>query len=158
MERGFADIFAERGIMRVQHSKLEEAFLDDHRHLTRGLTDVLDALKAEEDARAIEAADRLDRTVGPHMEFEERVFYPELAKIMGREYVRPLYGEHGVGRRAISRMLEHLLEGQPETEPEADLSEAEESRLFDRLVELRERRVRWTDREASEAREASPQG
>ena len=53
---------------------LREAFLDDHKHLTRGLTRTLEALRKGDDARAIQVADTMDRAGGPNMAFEETAF------------------------------------------------------------------------------------
>lgn len=66
---------------------LREAFLEDHKHLTRGLTRTLEALRDGDDASAIRLADTMDQAVGPHMAFEEEVFYPKLAGILVEGFV-----------------------------------------------------------------------
>ncbi len=150
---------------------LREAFLEDHKHLTRGLTRTLEALRDGDDASAIQLADTMDRAVGPHMAFEEDVFYPKLAGMLGESFVEHLEEEHEIGQRAVKTLLSHTPE-EPLTEEERmeliesldtmldhavgcgtllshldGLEEAGKKRLLDRLLKLRRRGVRWTELE-----------
>ena len=84
---------------------LHDAFLEDHRALIQGLVRVRDALRAGDGERASAEADALDRVAGPHMAFEERVFYPFLAKRLGVEFVAELFEEHRAGQEAIRRLV-----------------------------------------------------
>ena len=86
---------------------LAAAFTEDHRHFTRGLSRLLKALEDDDLAAAVELADDLDRVVGPHIEFEEEVFYPEVARARGGDYVRQLYLEHRIGQNALRALLAH---------------------------------------------------
>ena len=148
---------------------LREAFLEDHKQLTRGLTRTIEALRNGDDATATQVADTMDRTVGPHMEFEETVFYPELAKILGEPFVEHLEIEHDIGKQAVQTILGHA-EGEPFDAEERKvmiaslgtmldhamgcgtllshldgLEEARKKKLLDRLLELRQRGLRWTE-------------
>lgn len=150
-------------------SSLERAFVEDHKHLTRGFAEILEALETNDWPRASRAADEIDRLVGAHIEFEERFLYPEVGKVRGEAYATCLYDEHDVALDAI-RALESC-------DPEAGLSSEEKARvaraartgldhaihcgtllshlttlepsrqsaLEDELLELRRRGRRWTD-------------
>jgi hypothetical protein len=84
---------------------LSEAFLEDHRHLTQGLSGILQALQADNLEEAIRMAEELDRVAGPHMEFEEEVLYPEVGKSRGPDYVSRLYREHQVALTAVKALI-----------------------------------------------------
>ena len=152
-------------------SALREAFLEDHRHLTKGLTRTLEALRDGDDATAVQIVDTMDRAVGPHMEFEETVFYPEVAGVLGEHFVEHLEIEHDIGKRAVQTILGHA-EGEPFAGEEREvviaslgtmldhavgcgtllshldgLNEARKNELLERLLELRERGLRWTELE-----------
>ena len=83
--------------MTNQSPTLRDAFLEDHRSLTTGLSNLLQALEDGDLREATRMADDLDQVAGPHMTFEEEVFYPELARILGPEFIERLYGEHEAG-------------------------------------------------------------
>ena len=105
-------------------ASLAAAFTADHRHFTRGLSRLLKALESDDLATAVELAEELDHAVGPHIEFEEEVFYPEVARAMGHEYVRELYLEHQVGQSALRALLSRR---------DAALSPGERDELIARL-------------------------
>jgi hypothetical protein len=88
-------------------SRLRDAFLEDHRVLTRGLKGLKRAVEEGELGRAARLADELDRAAGPHIEFEERAFYPELRRTFGNDFVDQLYREHGAGQRALRMLQAH---------------------------------------------------
>jgi hypothetical protein len=148
---------------------LQEAFLEDHRHLTRGLGGILGALERGDDAAARREADVLDRNVGPHMAFEEQVFYPELSRILGVEHVAHLYEDHDAGKQAVQKLLEGAGTGALSEIERAELlsdlqgmlEHAEGcgtllshleglaperlERLMAALLELRSQGIRWTE-------------
>ena len=148
---------------------LRDAFLEDHRHLTGGLSRALEALRRDDDAGAIREADLMDRTVGPHMAFEERVLYPLLAGLIGEQYVLRLLQEHGVGKQAVQRLLDQGPGVPLKPEERASLIESldlmldhavgcgtllshldglheeRRKRLLDQLLALRRGEVRWTE-------------
>lgn len=97
-------------------TELQEAFLEDHRRLIRGLEEILDALQAADESGAAKAAARLDDEAGPHMEFEEEVFYPRLASIHGQGFVDRLIEEHEAGHTALELLIS--LEPGQELSPE----------------------------------------
>jgi len=92
--------------MTVKHTPLTDAFLADHRHLTRGFSALIEALERDDLAEAKRIADELDRLAGPHIEFEELVYYPAVERSLGRDNVDKLYHEHQVGLGAIRSLLE----------------------------------------------------
>ena len=92
--------------MKRENNPLHEAFLEDHRQLTRGLARIRQALLDGDVGGAARMAEALDHQVGPHMEFEETVFYPELRKKLGSEFVDQLYHEHDIGRSALEALIE----------------------------------------------------
>ena len=67
-------------------SSLKDAFIEDHQTLTRGLSHLLKLVQEEDYDEASRVARELDKAVGPHIEFEEKSFYPEVRKTRGREY------------------------------------------------------------------------
>jgi hypothetical protein len=91
--------------MTVPQTTLERAFLEDHRCLTRGFSDLLDALRADDPVESARIADEIDRIAGPHIEFEETVYYPAVSRRIGRENTSQLYDEHHIGLRAVRTLL-----------------------------------------------------
>lgn len=91
--------------MSSRNFPLGDCFTEDHRHMTRGFWKLRNALEAGNLEKAIDLAKVIDRKVGPHIEFEEAVFYPELRKVFGDEFVDRLYREHAVGRAVILELL-----------------------------------------------------
>ena len=158
----------------MKASELEAAFREDHQQLMRGLRAVLRALEARDDASAVRLARELDRAAGPHMAFEEEVFYPRVAESRGQDFVDGLVSEHAVGQRAISVLAESGVEASMTEAQRAQLiedlelalshalscgtllseireSEPERERQeLERLRELRERGQRWSERAYSE--------
>ena len=84
---------------------LSEAFVEDHRHLTQGLSDILQALRDDNLEEAVRMAEDLDQVAGPHMEFEEEILYPEVRKSRGSDYVSRLYREHQVALEAVKALI-----------------------------------------------------
>jgi hypothetical protein len=84
---------------------LRDAFIEDHRTLTDGLTRILEALRANDLATAASVARQVDVAAGPHIDFEENVYYPQLAADMGDEHVEQLHHEHDVGLHAIRSLI-----------------------------------------------------
>lgn len=102
-------------------SSLEDAFIEDHRTLTRGLSRILKLVEQQQYDEASAVAKEIDRAAGPHIEFEEKSFYPEVSKTRGREYVENLYDEHRSGLQAI-RILSMLEPGEvPDAEERSRL-------------------------------------
>lgn len=148
---------------------LHDAFLEDHQALTRGLSTVRDALRSGDVTEAARLATALDQRAGPHMQFEEQVFYPLLEPMLGSEFIEQLYAEHAAGQHAI-RELSRITSGTVLT-PDArkalthdldvaldhalscgtllsrldTLDEAERERLLSTLMSLRDEHRKWTD-------------
>ncbi len=152
-------------------TKLAQMFLDEHQHLTRGLYEIHQALKKNDLQTAAHQAEVMDCLVGAHMEFEEEVFYPELATRLGDEFVSRLYDEHDEGQLAVKTLLSGRvaelddegrtrLLGQVEIALDhaiscgtllshiGDLDPAEEERVLERWQEIRARSPRWSEQAA----------
>lgn len=148
-------------------SKLELAFLEDHRHLLKGLRAMGNALEAGDVERARSEAREVDRLVGPHMRFEEEEFYPTLREVLGDDYVDRLYDEHSEGQNAVRLLVgseepldaaeRERLKGQIQTTLDHAVScgtllshldaldDSRQEKLLDRLLELRERQQLWSE-------------
>jgi hypothetical protein len=109
-------------------STLRDAFLEDHQHLTRGFSDLIAAVRGDDPEDAGKIADELDRAAGPHIEFEETVYYPALVPALGADAVRRFYHEHAAGLRVIVAVLERdASKPFAEEEREALLADAREA-------------------------------
>jgi hypothetical protein len=84
---------------------LKEAFIRDHRIMTRGFWRLRQALDKGDWPEARSVAEQIDHEVGPHIEFEEQVYYPLLKPIIGAHTVEQFYQEHRTGRRLIEDIL-----------------------------------------------------
>ena len=104
-----------------QSISLENAFLEDHRKMMRLMLQLLQALQAGESRLAVETAERLDRQAGPHIEFEEAVLYPLVARAEGQAFAERLYSEHQVVLRAIKRLLIRGEDRPLDSEAQSDL-------------------------------------
>lgn len=152
----------------MSSSRLEQAFLDDHRHLTRGFQALIEAVEQKDVARSKKTADELDRIAGPHIEFEERLLYPRVQQARGSEFSTRLLQEHQVARSAIlflkthddtplstedrARVLEQLRVGLDHAvscgtllSHLSVLSDSEQAELLQRLEELKAQDLRWTE-------------
>jgi hypothetical protein len=89
----------------MQSNELRDAFIEDHQKMTKGLTELIRLVEADEMDRAARKARELDAVIGPHIEFEERRFYPQVQKSRGEDYVRNLYDEHQAGAEAIRALI-----------------------------------------------------
>ncbi len=148
---------------------LHDAFVDDHQRLIRGLGEIRRALHGRETSRAVRLARTLDQDVGPHVEFEESVFYPRLRPLLGAAFIDQLYAEHQVGQDTIRHLLKLDPEGEL-TQRECDaliakidsvlehalscgtllshldaLDAGQRETLLETLLTIRERRRKWTD-------------
>lgn len=141
--------------------------------LGRGFHQLSQCLRGNDPAGARQAAERIDAAAGAHIAFEERHFYPALARILGAPEVRRMYLEHGKGLAAVrallardpwaplpederrrlmdlSRAMEaHIAECGEMFQAMGRLPEAEQAALYRQLTVWRERRPRWTGLPAS---------
>ncbi len=154
--------------MHEHSSSLRDAFVEDHRHLTRGLNRLLKALRGGEMGEAKRIAAELDRVAGPHVQFEEEVLYPEISRTRGSEFTGKLYDEHSQALRAIRTLLKANGESLPEAARRQLIADAQtgldhavscgtllshvttlpeplQDRLLGRLLELRREGRRWSE-------------
>lgn len=145
--------------------ELEKAFVEDHQILTRGLVAIRDALQNGELEQARELAAKLDQEAGPHIRFEEELFYPRLVEALGRDFVDRLYAEHGEGAAAlralragdgtplqrilewIEHALDHVTSCGTLLSHLGVLPEDEQEQLLAELVALRGSPTRWSAQE-----------
>lgn len=92
--------------MSRDYNPLGKAFTEDHRHLTRGFWKLKKVLEAGDMKQAREIARDIDECVGPHIEFEETLFYPALRQVLGDQFVDQLYREHTIGKGVIMEIIE----------------------------------------------------
>ncbi|HUG90390.1 MAG TPA: hemerythrin domain-containing protein [Planctomycetaceae bacterium] len=90
--------------MTAERTPLAEAFVIDHREITRGLARLSQAVRDGDFTASRELALDVDRLAGPHILFEEQVLYPQIARLLGRDYAVQLYGEHEAGRSALEQL------------------------------------------------------
>lgn len=91
--------------MDMRHTSLRAAFLQDHRKMTKGFYRLGQKLEAGDWTEARRIALAIDRDVGPHIEFEETVYYPRLVPVVGAANVDMMYAEHGIGLRLIQDLM-----------------------------------------------------
>jgi hypothetical protein len=163
-----------------ESSSLRNEFLSDHRRLTQGLARIQQALQANNLALARRVAHEVDRLAGPHVEFEEQVLYPELARVFGRHFVQQLHHEHEVGKQALRALVTQgeadLLDSSERAEILREvgaamehafscgtllshvdaLEPADQARMLAQLDEIRTRGRRWTNLPATPTPESSP--
>lgn len=84
---------------------LRLAFLEDHRRMTQGFWRLRRALETVAWDAARELAAEIDRKVGPHMEFEETIYYPMLTAILGEAAIARMCDEHDTGLSVIEDIL-----------------------------------------------------
>jgi len=94
-----------------EETPLARAFTLDHQHLSGRLARLALAVGDNDPAAARAIADELDRTAGGHMEFEEQVLYPQVARVFSSEYAAQLHAEHRVGQ-AVVRRIQELSQGE----------------------------------------------
>ncbi len=91
----------------MSNSRLEQEFLNDHRHLTQGLQSLIDAIEQNDVAQSQEIAHELNIVAGPHIEFEEHLLYPRVRQARGTEFSARLLQEHQVARSALLFLESH---------------------------------------------------
>ena len=149
-------------------TKLEQQFVDDHRHLTQGFQSLIESVEKNDTARCRRDADELDRVAGPHIKFEELVLYPKVRQDRGNEMASRLLREHQVGRSAIAfleshtgdslspvdraRVLEQLRVGLDHAVTCGTLlshltvvSKPEQTEMLNQLQEIKKQQTRWTE-------------
>lgn len=165
------------GDPRPPASLLRDAFISDHQAMIRGFRDLRDALERHDDSAAAAIADRLDRSAGAHIEFEERDYYPVLREWLGRDRVEEMYDEHGTGFAAILALafrpasmgvssgerarlmenvdvaLDHAVACGAALAYLDELDEPRQQKLLDALYAARERGHRWSELERYAARD-----
>ncbi|MCA9193533.1 MAG: hemerythrin domain-containing protein [Planctomycetales bacterium] len=146
--------------------ELTQEFVSDHRKMTRGYRDVKAAVEAGDFLLAKRLVEELDHHCGPHIEFEERFFYPVVRQRQGSDYAEKLTLEHDAvlaaireilaaenmsgSQRAdwISKMdegLSHAATCGTLLSHLTTLSDSDQRSLLKKLKELRDNGHRWTE-------------
>ena len=71
-----------------------DGFRDEHRLGRDTFLQIGKALRSRDQARIGELMDRANASIGPHMQYEEQVMYPELSVLFGDEYVERMLADH----------------------------------------------------------------
>jgi len=152
----------------MARSELEREFIEDHQKLTSAFQQVIDAVELNDPKRMCESAESLNRVAGPHMEFEERILYPQVGEDRGDGFEQKLLQEHQVARSAIlsltdredvplatadrARIMEQLRIGLDHAISCGALlshitvsSEERQQVMLQELRELRRKGIRWTE-------------
>ena len=159
---------------KIEETKeIRDAFLRDHRLLTRGFSQMVTALRDGDLGRAAEIADELDRSAGAHVAFEEELLYPLVEQARGQEYTSRLYREHEVALQTVRSLLSYAEDPSPRLDIDQLLNGARtavvhavscgsllshltslpregQQRMLQRLRELEEQSPRWTDLQAAD--------
>jgi hypothetical protein len=156
--------------MPTSRSPLAKAFLEDHRKMTRQMARLRDALRRDDLTAAVRLADELDQVAGPHIEFEETIYYPVLIEPLGKTFVKQLYREHDQGLKAVKALTRRKPNGKPFSPSErqrlleqvqtalehagtcgtlvsylASVDEKQQSTLLEQLEKTRSQQRRWTE-------------
>ena len=105
-------------------TELVNTFVEEHQVLMRGLATVLQKVKAGKMAEARTLADKLDQEVGPHIQFEEEVLYPQVGRVRGEVFEQKLRDEHMIVEQAIKQLIAADRSDQNLSELRAELVEA----------------------------------
>lgn len=109
--------------------QLKKSFTDDHQAMIRGYRSLLGALNDGDFAAASRLSVQLDRSAGPHIEFEEQYLYPAVKASRGTAYVSKLYQEHRQVLAAITELRKLTAESIPSDEELAAWKQSLESGL-----------------------------
>jgi hypothetical protein len=154
--------------MDTHRKSLQDAFIEDHRKMTMGFYRLRQSLEDADWPEARRLAEKIDRDVGSHIEFEETLYYPRLKPVIGAENISRMYEEHQIGLGLI-RDIDALGPDEPENEVCSrladrcremlehaqscgtlishltDLPQEEQAELLAELQEIRGRGTRWTE-------------
>lgn len=87
-----------------------QEFTDGFRNEHRGGRDTFlaigQALRARDTARIGELMGQANTLIGPHMQYEEEVMYPELAVLFGDEYVERMLADHDRAFTVAATLME----------------------------------------------------
>jgi hypothetical protein len=96
-----------------------EGFRDEHRAGRDTFLEIGRALRERDTARIAELMGNANAIIGPHMQYEEQVMYPELAVLFGDEYVERMLSDHDRAFVVASTLME--IASKPEiTEADVD--------------------------------------
>ena len=108
----------------MARTALEQEFIEDHQILTSGFQQVIDAVEMNDPKRMRASAESLDKSAGPHMQFEEQVLYPQVGQNRGDGFEQSLLREHQVARSAILFLTDH---------DDSPLAAADRARVLEQL-------------------------
>jgi Hemerythrin HHE cation binding domain len=83
-----------------------DGFRNEHRAGRDTFLAIGQALRARDTARIGELMGRANTLIGPHMQYEEEVMYPELAVLFGEEYVARMLADHDRAFTVAATLME----------------------------------------------------
>jgi len=87
-------------------AEFTEGFRNEHRAGRDAFLGIGEALRARDTARIGELMGRANELIGPHMQYEELVMYPELSVLFGREYVERMLSDHDRAFTVAATLME----------------------------------------------------
>jgi len=132
--------------------KLFNAFKADHALLGSGFYTLATCLRNKNISDAKSVATKINIDAGPHIAFEEEVFYPILKRFIKPQELDKMYSEHQLGRALLEKVLSidesaHLKESiQKELLAEIDVIETHISQcgeLFSMMKNLNEGEMQY---------------
>jgi len=86
-------------------NKLFNAFKADHALLGSGFYTLATCLHNKNISDAKSVATKINIDAGPHIAFEEEVFYPTLKRFIKQQELDEMYSEHKLGRALLEKVL-----------------------------------------------------
>jgi len=86
-------------------NQLSQAFKADHALLGSNFYTLATSLRNKDIACAKEVVKKINIEAGPHIAFEEDVFYPALERFIETEELEQMYEEHRLGRALLTKVL-----------------------------------------------------
>jgi len=85
--------------------KLFQAFKSDHALLGGGFYTLASCVRNKDISGAKSVATKINIDAGPHIAFEEEVFYPALKRFIEESELTEMYNEHELGRALLEKIL-----------------------------------------------------
>jgi hypothetical protein len=87
-------------------TEFTEGFRDEHRAGRDTFLEIGRALRERDTARIAELMGVANTIIGPHMQYEEQVMYPELAVLFGDQYVERMLSDHDRAFAVAATLME----------------------------------------------------
>jgi hypothetical protein len=87
-------------------AEFTEGFRAEHRAGRDTFLEIGQALRNRDRVRIGELMDQANTLIGPHMQYEEQVMYPELGVLFGDEYVERMLSDHDGAFTVAATLME----------------------------------------------------